>query len=216
MRGSVTVESQEEFDSWIAEQPTFAETQSIVEPNIAAGQAAYAVCAACHGAQGEGNQQLNSPKLAGQPAWYLERQLKYFKEGVRGGDGDTYGAQMVPMAMTLPDNAAIRNVSAYIETFPDEAIPMTVIGDVNNGEDIYDRNCAACHLDDGSGTWYTDAPALAGMSDWYFVTQISNFLAGIRGMHPNDTYGEQMVSMATAMGSLEEINDVAAYINTLR
>ena len=30
------------------------------------------------------------------------------------------------------------------------------------------------------------------------------------------TLGEQMVQMATAMGDLEEINDVAAYINTLR
>jgi cytochrome c oxidase subunit 2 len=123
---------------------------------------------------------------------------------------------MVPMAMTLVDDAAVRNVSAYIETFPDEPSSPTIIADVANGGDIYDRNCAACHLDDGSGTWYTDAPALAGMSDWYFVTQISNFLAGIRGLHPSDAYGEQMVSMSTAMADLEEINDVAAYINTLR
>jgi hypothetical protein len=54
------------------------------------------------------------------------------------------------------------------------------------------------------------------MSDWYFVTQISNFRAGIRGLHADDDYGEQMVQMATAMGGLDEIEDVAAYINTLR
>ena len=54
------------------------------------------------------------------------------------------------------------------------------------------------------------------MSDRYFVTQISNFRAGIRGLHPTDDYGEQMVSMATAMSDLEEIQDVAAYINTLQ
>lgn len=218
MRGSVTVETQEEFDAWIATQPTFAETQALanVEPNIAAGQAAYAICATCHGAQGEGNQAMNGPKLAGQQAWYLERQLKYFKEGVRGGDGDTNGAAMAPMAMTLVDDAAIRNVAAYIETLADTPAATTVSGDVANGKDIYDRNCAACHLDDGAGTWYTDAPVLAGMSDWYFVTQISNFRAGIRGLHPNDDFGEQMVSMATAMSDMSEIEDVAAYINTLR
>lgn len=216
MRGSVTVQSQEDYDAWIAAQPTFAETQNIPEPDLAAGQAAYAICATCHGAQGEGNPQLNSPKIAGQQAWYLERQLKHFKEGARGGDGDTNGAAMVPMAMTLVDDEAIRNVSAYITTFPDEPSPQTIAGDIANGADIYDRNCAACHLDNGAGTWYTDAPALAGMSDWYFVTQISNFMAGIRGLHPADVYGEQMVSMATAMSDLEEINDVAAYINTLR
>jgi cytochrome c oxidase subunit 2 len=123
---------------------------------------------------------------------------------------------MVPMAMTLADDNAIRNVAAYIETFTDTPAPATIAGDIENGADIYDRNCAACHLDDGAGTWYTDAPALAGMSDWYFVRQISNFGAGIRGLHPNDNFGEQMVAMATAMDSVEEINDVAAYINTLR
>ena len=216
MRGSVTVESQAEFDAWLASQPTFAETQAIAEPDIAAGQAAYAVCATCHGAQGEGNQALNGPKLAGQGAWYTERQLRYFQTGVRGGEGDTLGAQMTPMAMTLADDAAIRNVAAYIESLPDSTSEPTVTGDVENGQKIYQANCAACHLDDGSGTWYTDAPSLAGMSDWYFVTQISNFGAGIRGLHPNDHYGEQMVSMSTAMSNISEIEDVAAYINTLR
>ena len=216
MRGSVTVESQAEFDAWLASQPTFAETQAIAEPDIAAGQAAYAICATCHGAQGEGNQALNGPKLAGQGAWYTERQLRYFQTGVRGGEGDTLGAQMTPMAMTLADDAAIRNVAAYIESLPDSTSEPTVTGDVENGQKIYQANCAACHLDDGSGTWYTDAPSLAGMSDWYFVTQISNFGAGIRGLHPNDHYGEQMVSMSTAMSNISEIEDVAAYINTLR
>lgn len=216
MRGSVTVESQAEFDAWLAAQPTFAETQAVPAPDLAAGQAAYAICATCHGAQGEGNQALNGPKLAGQEAWYTERQIRYFQTGVRGGEGDTLGAQMAPMAMTLADDAAIRNVAAYIESLTDTPAEPTVTGDVDNGKAIYDTNCAACHLDDGTGTWYTDAPGLAGMSDWYFVTQISNFRAGIRGLHPNDHYGEQMVSMATAMSGLSVIEDVAAYINTLR
>ena len=66
MRGSVKVESQAEFNAWISSQPTFAETQSMAAPNIAAGQAAYTICATCHGAQGEGNSALNGPKLAGQ------------------------------------------------------------------------------------------------------------------------------------------------------
>jgi cytochrome c oxidase subunit II len=216
MRGKIVVETQAEYDAWLAQQPTFAETQAVAAPNAAAGQAQYAVCAACHGAQGEGNQALNGPKLAGQQAWYIERQLKYFKEGVRGGEGDTNGQAMAPMANMLADDNAIRNMAAYISSLPDNAATATVTGDIDNGYDIYDRNCAACHLDNGDGTWYTDAPKLAGMSDWYFVTQINNFRAGIRGLHPNDAYGEQMVSMATAMSGPEEVNDVAAYINSLR
>ncbi len=216
MRGSITIQSQADFDAWLAQQPTFAETQNQVAGNAAAGQAQYAACAACHGQQGEGNQALNAPKLAGQQAWYVERQLNYFKEGVRGGDGDTFGQQMTAFANMLTTDQDIKNVAAYIESLPDVPADSTVSGDIANGYDIYDRNCAACHLDDGSGTWYTDAPKLAGMSDWYFVTQISNFRAGIRGLHSSDDYGEQMVAMATAMADLEEIQDVAAYINTLR
>ena len=216
MRGSVTVESQAAFDSWLASQPTFAETQNAAGPDIAAGQAQYAACAACHGANGEGNQALNAPKIAGQQPWYIERQLNHFKQGARGGDGDTNGAQMTAFASMLTTDEAVRNISAYIATFPDNPAPTTISGDIANGYDIYDRNCAACHLDNGAGVWYTDAPKLAGMSDWYFVTQISNFRAGIRGLHADDDYGEQMVQMATAMGDLDEIEDVAAYINTLR
>lgn len=216
MRGSIVIDTQEDYDAWLAQQPTFAETQALAAGNAAAGQAQYAVCASCHGAQGEGNQALNGPKLAGLQAWYVERQLNYFKTGVRGGEGDTNGQMMAPMANMLADETAVRNMAAYIESLPDTPATPTVTGNVSNGAKIYDRNCAACHLDNGDGTWYTDAPKLAGMSDWYFVSQIQNFRAGIRGLHADDFYGEQMVSMSTAMSGIDEIEDVAAYLNTLR
>ena len=112
MRGAGVIETQAEYDAWLDAQPTFAETQAVAAANPAAGQAQYAVCAACHGAQGEGNQALNGPKLAGQQAWYIERQLKYFKAGVRGGEGDTNGQAMAPMANMLVDDNAIRNMAA--------------------------------------------------------------------------------------------------------
>jgi len=47
-------------------------------------QAAYAVCAACHGSQAEGNPALNAPKLSGQGDWYLKRQLKNFQDRCPG------------------------------------------------------------------------------------------------------------------------------------
>ena len=55
-----------------------------INGNIEAGKSAYAVCVTCHGANGEGNTALNSPKIAGLPDWYVERQLHNFKNGIRG------------------------------------------------------------------------------------------------------------------------------------
>lgn len=81
------------------------------------GKTLYATCGACHGANGEGMEALNAPKLAGQESWYIIRQLQNFKAGIRGTNPkDTYGMQMAPMAQTLPDDQAIEDVTAYIQT----------------------------------------------------------------------------------------------------
>jgi cytochrome c oxidase subunit II len=120
MRGRVVVDEQKAFDEWLAQQPTFERTQQVVAGDPAAGQALFATCTTCHGAQGEGNRDLNAPKLSGQAGWYLVRQLHDFRNGLRGAhEKDTYGKQMIPFASMLADDAAIRNVVAYITSLPD-------------------------------------------------------------------------------------------------
>ena len=85
--------------------------------DAAAGQAKYAVCMACHGPDGKGNQDMSSPPLVGQDDWYLASQIVKFKTGIRGSDPlDKTGATMAPMAATLPDDKAIADVIAYIAT----------------------------------------------------------------------------------------------------
>ncbi len=215
MRGMVIVDEQEDYDEWLAQQPTYADILAKAPGDAVAGQAAYAVCASCHGQQGEGNQQLNAPKLAGQEDWYLRRQLEYFKTGVRGtGPGDTFGMAMGPMANTLVDDAAVENVIAYIQTLPDEPPTKTVVGDIENGEDIY-NTCAVCHGQQGEGYAFMNAPRQAGLDDWYLVTQLKNFRSGARGAHSGDAYGMQMNMMAAILNTDQAINDVVAYINTL-
>ncbi len=88
-----------------------------VQGDATAGKQLYATCAACHGANGEGNVQVNSPRLAEQDDWYLVRQLKNFKSGIRGSNPkDIYGAQMKPMAGILPNDQAINDVVVYIRS----------------------------------------------------------------------------------------------------
>lgn len=182
----------------------------------AAGKTLYTVCSACHGQQAEGMQALSAPKLAGQATWYLKRQIQNFKTGIRGANpADKAGATMVPMMATLTSDAAIDNVLAYIATLPDTPAPVTVQGNAEHGKMLY-ATCAACHGQNGEGNESLNAPRQAGMSDWYMVTQIKNFKAGIRGAAPQDTYGAQMAPMAATLPDDQAINDVVAYIDTLR
>jgi len=215
MRGSVVVEDLDEFDKWLAGKPTFAQVLHRPEPDVAVGQAQFAVCAACHGAQAEGNQMLNAPKLAGQAGWYLKRQLKNFKHGLRGGAaGDSFGAQMAPMAATLADDVAIDNVVAYITSLPVSETPSTITGDAARGEEIY-TTCKSCHGTSGQGNWATNAPGLRGTNDWYLLRQLENYKQGIRGAHPADLYGKQMTLMTGVLRSDQAMKDVVAFINTL-
>lgn len=85
--------------------------------DAAKGQAAYALCLACHGPDAGGNALLKSPSLKYQSDWYMLAQLKKFKEGVRGSNPqDIGGMQMRPMSMTLVDEQAMKDVIAYIRS----------------------------------------------------------------------------------------------------
>ena len=85
------------------------------------GGGLYRTCATCHGEQGQGNQSLNAPPLAGQNDWYVVRQLENYQAGLRGATpGDIWGAQMRASTAVLGDAAAVRDVVAYISTFKSE------------------------------------------------------------------------------------------------
>ena len=215
MRGSIVVENQADFDAWVASNPTYADKQNEVVGNAQAGAAQYAVCAACHGQQGEGLQALNAPKIAGQEGWYLRRQLNSYKAGRRGvHEDDIFGRQMAPMAATLANDQAVENVIAHIQTFPDNPSPTTIDGDVMAGQKIYNV-CAYCHGGDAQGIQAINAPRMAGMTDWYLANQLKNFRSGVRGAHPQDFYGKQMGFMGRNLQTDQQIYDVIAYIGTL-
>jgi len=183
----------------------------------AKGKAAYAVCAACHGANGMGNKALNAPQIAGQEPWYLERQLKNFKGGIRGADPkDTYGMQMRPMALTLANDQAVSDMAAFLSSMPvSKSSESTVKGDTSAGKASY-MICQTCHGPKGGGNRALNSPNLTGLQDWYIVRQLKNFKAGIRGTKSGDLFGMQMRPMAMTLANDEAINNVAAYIATFK
>jgi cytochrome c oxidase subunit 2 len=214
MRGRMVVDEPAAYQAWLDKQITYEQARTPVVGDAVAGKALFATCAACHGANAEGNVALNAPKLSGQSAWYLQRQLANFKQGVRGTqDKDVFGKMMVPMAATLADDKAIANVVAYIASLPDTPAPPTIHGNIDNGRARF-TTCAACHGADGRGIAATQAPRLKGMSDWYLARQLKNFKEGVRGAHAQDAVGTQMGLMAGMLTDDAEIGDILAYVNT--
>jgi cytochrome c oxidase subunit 2 len=183
--------------------------------DTAAGEAAFQICKTCHGQQGEGQLTLNAPNLTGQFDWYLVRQLQNFKAGIRGADAkDVYGSQMRPMALTLADDAAVNNVVAYLQTLPVVEAEPTLDGDADQGKALY-VVCATCHGQKAEGNLALHAPRLNTQQDWYLLRQLKNFKDGIRGKHPQDTYGAQMQAMSNTLPDEAAMKNVIAYILSL-
>ena len=180
------------------------------------GGRAYKLCASCHGFKGEGNQLVNAPRLAGQEDWYLDRQIKGFRDGFRGSStDDAHGQMMAVMTRGLESDEDIADIVAYILTLPVAKAPATFEGDLSNGKTQYGP-CAACHGAQAEGNLAFDAPALAGMDDWYQLAQLEKYKNGSRGNDPADVYGLQMAPMAGVLLDQKAMIDVVAYINSLQ
>jgi cytochrome c peroxidase len=91
-------------------------TPATVNGEVKAGQALYGTCIPCHGALGQGSPSVAAPRLAGMSDWYLLRQLEAYRAGRRGGGDSGPAATMKAIAASLPSEAALLNVVAYINT----------------------------------------------------------------------------------------------------
>ena len=174
--------------------------------DIEAGKAKTAVCAGCHGVDGNSSSGV-WPTLAGQHASYLAKQLREFKAGAR------VDPTMQGMAALLSDED-ITNVAAYFEsqkaktvTFDNELLEM--------GESIYRGGitetsvaaCMSCHSPNGRGNGPAAWPVLKGQHPEYLAAQLQKFKDGSRSNDP----GRMMRNVAARM-SEKEMKSVAAYI----
>lgn len=175
----------------------------------AAEKSDLSYCTVCHGAHGNGNPAIRAPKIAGMEPWYIRRQLESFRDGARGTHpDDAPGHEMQPVGVRLHDQAGIDEAISYVATFEPKAPPVTVTGDATRGRSLY-VTCQSCHGAKGEGNQTLGAPALAARTDWYLVTQLQNFKSGVRE-------NVQMRAIAATLPDEQSIDDVVAYINTLR
>ncbi len=149
--------------------------------SIEAGKAKSLTCAACHGA--DGNSQMDMyPKLAGQHAKYLEKQLQDLKLGMTsGGKQGRYDPVMSGMAMPLSDQD-IADLSAYYASLPisENSTPEDVVA---KGKVLYTAGdaergltaCIACHGARGNGTELSGFPKISGQHATYIKAQLEKF-----------------------------------------
>jgi len=130
-------------------------------------------CFLCHGEDGESSSEI-FPKLAGQHASYIAKQLENFKSGQRKS------ATMADMASRLSADDMLA-LGQYFESKP--AAPE-VVKDADlaamgrylfNAGNTYSGvpACASCHGKDGLGT--ANLPRLAGQYASYIETQLKLF-----------------------------------------
>ena len=173
-------------------------------------------CAPCHGPSGGGLASEHSPKISGQEDWYLARQLAGFVRDYRGSSDKEIWARQMNTHMGEFSQAQLDSFVAYVVTLEDIPAPITIEGDIARGEQLYAANCLACHGATAMGNEALGAPRLSGMTDSYMVSQLQKYRAGLRGAHPEDTFGAQMAIFAQVLPDEQALLDVTAYINTLR
>lgn len=88
-------------------------------------------------------------------------------------------------------------------------------GNPIKGKGLY-ATSAGCHGQNGEGLHATNSPRLAGLKESYLVRQLQIFRSGLRGSNPQDIFGLQMASMANVLPDEQALEDVAAYIATLK
>lgn len=183
--------------------------------DLARGEKLFELCATCHGAEGEGNQLFLAPAIGGMPLWYLERQLEMFRSGVRGTHfDDIEGMRMLAMARSLRTEHGddLKDVAAYTASLPSVKPPATLVGgDAARGATHY-AVCQACHGAAGEGVPATNGPPVANQSDWYLLSSIQRYKAGVRGSNPADANGAVMRGMAAILQDEQAMKDVVAYM----
>lgn len=179
--------------------------------DVSAGKTKSAVCAACHGPDGNGSPANAAwPKLAGQNPEYIQKQIADFKSGARTDP------TMAPMAAPLsPEDVA--DLAAYFSS--QKKSPGKAAADkVAAGERVYRGGnsatgvaaCMGCHGPTGAGNPAAGFPAIWGQNAAYVEKALKDFRSGARANDP-----ATMMRGVAAKMSDDEIVAVAQYVQGL-
>jgi cytochrome c553 len=173
----------------------------------AQGKAGAPACAQCHAFNGGSDGSGAFPRIAGQSAWYLAKQLHDFTSGVRDN------AVMTPISRSLGADD-IADLSAYYAGVESPLLPLPAPDPalVKRGEQLaktgdaskYLQSCDNCHGPGGVGE-PPAIPYLAGQYAHYTGFELLMWQRGFRKSSP-----EGMAVIARLLND-QDIAAVAAY-----
>lgn len=174
--------------------------------DIEAGKTKSVLCLACHGADGNSINVI-WPRLAGQHASYIVKQLREFKAGKRSDP------TMQGMVAALTDDDMVNLAAFYESQKPAEAKFDASLLEL--GQNIYRGGitetsvaaCMGCHSPSGEGNAPAAYPALKGQHPEYIAAQLQKFKDGSRA---NDA-GKMMRNVVNRMSNAE-MKAVSAYV----
>jgi len=175
-----------------------------------AGKTKAQACFSCHGVNGNSVNPV-WPKLAGQHAGYIAKQLADFKAGAQRNDPLMMGQVMSLSPQDMADLAAFFTKQKPSPGSADEA-------KLAMGEKIYRGGnketgvsaCIACHGPTGAGNPAAKFPMLSGQHAAYTEKALKDFRSGTR---KNDS-GKMMQNVAARMTDAE-IAAVSSYMQGL-
>lgn len=196
----------------IASMLVLISVQASAGGDATAGQAKSAICAACHGV--DGNSAVpNWPKLAGQHEKYLLRQTQLIKSGARPVP------EMLGIVAGISDQD-FEDISAYFSAQENNG-GVADESQVEIGERIYRAGnadsgvpaCMSCHGPAGEGNPLAGYPAVSGQHAVYTGKMLTDFRAG-KNWGDGDSQSQIMNGSASELTD-EEIAAVASYIQGL-
>ncbi len=148
-------------------------------PDMKRGAELFRRCAACHGSDGGGTKDGNAPRIAGQQASVLVKQLVDYRHNRRWDPRmEHYAGKNL-----LADPQSLQDVAAYIHQLEPAAPPGRGDGELApHGANVYERLCESCHGEIALGNRKKMIPRIAGQHYDYLMRQIYD---GVDGRRPN-------------------------------
>lgn len=188
---------------------SFAPSLLLAQGDAAAGQAKSALCSTCHGADGNSELSMN-PKLAGQSANYIVKQLMDYKSGARANA--TMSAMVGSLSPQDMQDIAAWYSSQQVSLSGADAETLELGQRIYRGgnKELGVAACAACHSPTGSGNEPAGFPSLSGQHVDYTLTQLKSFRSGERA-NDNSSMMRSVVERLTD----KELEALASYVSGL-